>query len=255
MDTAQNLQRVKSLLNQGLAAIGYDGAVGVAEFKSVYGKLMPVQRSRLADICGDRLQEFLRDGSFVCVGLAYPESAIDCIDIRLEDGSVDRDAWNVYAREYHKLNRLLNNISKDITDLSGGILIPATVEGIDVKNVKEYFGMTVSHRVIAENAGLGWRGKNELIVNEKFSCALRFASVMTSLPLVHGDRVKASCGECQACLDACSFLKNKDRFEDYRENCRRYISHLGLEGEVCGKCVKACYRHSIFNSRFKLGQP
>jgi len=216
---------------------------------------MPVQKRKLADICGDRLRELLRNGSFICIGLTYPENAIDCIDIRLENGSVDRDAWNIYAREYHQLNRLLNDISKDIANLSGGTPIPATVEGIVVKNVEEYYGMTVSHRIIAENAGLGWRGKNGLVVNEKFSCALRLASVIASLPLIHGDRVKTSCGECRACLDVCSFLRNKDKFKDYRENCRKYITHLGLEGEVCGKCVKACYRHSIFSTRFKLRQP
>jgi epoxyqueuosine reductase len=112
--------------------------------------------------------------------------------------------------------------------------------------------MTVSHRVVAENAGLGWRGKNELIVNEKFSCALRFASVVTSLPLSHGEKIKASCGECKACLEACAYLGNKEKLENYREDCRRYIVKLGLEREVCGKCIKACYRHSTFSDRFTL---
>ncbi|MBO3803114.1 MAG: hypothetical protein JTT11_04455, partial [Candidatus Brockarchaeota archaeon] len=55
-----------------------------------------------------------------------------------------------------------------------------------------------------------------------------------------------------ACLDACSILKNKDRLEDYRENCRLFIKSLGLEQEVCGKCVAACYRKGAFEGRFKL---
>ena len=158
----------------------------------------------------------------------------------------------MYAKEYHEINRFLNVISKEIADFFGGIPIPATVEGIDAKNVEDYYGLTISHRVVAENVGLGWRGKNELIVNEKFSCALRFASIVTDLPLIRGKKVESSCGRCEACLEACPILKNKDKLEDYRENCRRYIVQLRLEAEVCEKCIKACYHHSTFSDNFKL---
>jgi epoxyqueuosine reductase QueG len=250
----QNFQIIKSFFNGELAKIGYDGIIGVTDFKRVYDNLMPIQRNKLQSICGDKFQTFMKNGSIICIGIAYPEHTIDCIDVRLSDGTVDKATWNIYAREYHKLNRVLNTISKNIAESFGGIPIPATLEGLisNVKNVEEYYGMTVSHRVIAENAGLGWRGKNELIVNEKLSCALRFASIITDLPLFHGEKVKASCGECEACLKACTFLKNKDKLKNYRESCRRYIIQLGLDADVCGKCIKACYQHSAFSNRFKL---
>jgi len=247
-----NFQRLRNFFDEELSGIGYDGVVGIAEFRRVYCDLMPIQRSKLEGFCHGQFKILMKKGSIICIGIAYPEQVIDCIDVRLDDRMVDKKAWNTYAREYHKLNRLLNDISKGIANRFGGIPIAATVEGIAVRNVEDYYGMTISHRVIAENAGLGWRGKNELIVNEKFSCALRFASVITNLPLIHGEKVRVSCGECKACLDACPFLKNKDKLDNYRESCRRYIVQLGLEGAVCGKCVKACYRQSIFSSRFKL---
>jgi epoxyqueuosine reductase QueG len=249
MDEAQNFQKIKNAFDRELVITGHNGIIGVAEFKGVYDELIPVQRRRLTEICGERFSDLLSSGSIICIGIAYHSEAIDCIDARLEDGSVDRNTWNVYAREYHRLNRFLNDISEDLAVLTRGVQIPATVEGIVVKNVQEYFGKTISHRVIAENAGLGWRGKNELIVNQRFSCALRFVSVITNLPLIHGEKVKASCGECRACLDACSFLRNKSRLEDYRESCRKYINALDLEAEVCGKCVKACYQRSTFTAK------
>jgi len=252
VERAQNSKRAKTFFSEELAKIGYDGVIGAAAFEKVHDGLNPVQRSRLKDLCGERYRDIRKNGSIICIGIAYPGNAIDRIDVRLGDGTADKDAWNVYVREYHKLNRFLNDISKNIADVFDGIFIPATVEGIAVNNVEEYYEMTVSHRVIAEKAGLGWRGKNELIVNEKFSCALRFASVIVNLPLIHGRKVKFTCGECEACLEACSFLGNRDRLENYGESCRKYIVQLGLEGEVCGKCVKACYRHSIFSDRFKL---
>jgi len=248
----QNFQKIRSYFEGELAEIGYDGVIGVAKFRNVYYDMMLIQRSRLESICRDCFESLMNDGSIICIGMAYPEHAIDCIDVTSEDGTVDKDAWNIYAKEYHKLNRILNAISKSITEQFGGIPILATLEGIPVKNVEEYYRMTVSHRVIAENAGLGWRGKNELIVNKKFSCAIRFASVITNLPLTQGKKVRTFCGKCNACLEACSFLKSKDKLENYREACRRFIIQLGLEAEVCGKCIEACYRHSIFSNRFKL---
>jgi epoxyqueuosine reductase QueG len=252
MERAQNSQRVKTLFSLKLVEIGYDGVIGAAAFKVVHDELNPVQRSRLMDLCGERLQNLRKNGSIICMGIAHPGHVIDCIDVRLGDGTADKDAWNVYAREYHKLNRHLNDISRGLADLFDGISVPATVEGIAVKNVEEYYGKTVSHRVVAENAGLGWRGKNELIVNERFGCALRFASVIVDLPLIHGRKTESNCGQCEACLEACSFLRNKDRLKDYKESCRRFIGQLGLEGEMCGKCIKACYCHSMFANRFKL---
>jgi epoxyqueuosine reductase QueG len=252
MQRSLNLERLEAFFRGKSAEMGRHGVVGVAEFKRVYGELMSVQRCKLEDICGGQLQRLLREGSIICVGLAYSEHAIDCIDVRLSDGTVDKDAWNVYAGEYHRLNRVLNIISKDIADRFGGVAVPATVEGIAVENVEDYYGMTVSHRVVAEDAGLGWRGKNELVINEMFSCALRFASVITSIQLPHAGKVEFSCGSCQACTESCSFLRNKHKLKNYRESCRKYIAKLGLESEVCGKCIKACYRQSIFTNRFSL---
>jgi epoxyqueuosine reductase QueG len=252
MERVQNFHRAKTFFMDELAKIGYDGVIGAADFKKVYDGLNPIQKSRLKDLCGEHFQNLQKNGSIICLGIAYPEHVIDCIDVRFSDGTVDRHAWNIYAREYHKLNRFLNGISKDLADLFGGIFIPATVEKVTVKSVEEYYGKTVSHRVVAECAGLGWRGKNELIVNERFSCAIRFASVIVNVPLIHGRKVKRTCGECDACLQTCSLLRNKDKLKNYRENCGKYIVQLGLEGKVCGKCIKACYRHSLFANRFKL---
>jgi epoxyqueuosine reductase QueG len=121
-----------------------------------------------------------------------------------------------------------------------------------VKHVEEYYPTTVSHRVAAELSGVGWRGKNELIVNPRFSCAIRLATILTKTPLEATPPSTMSCGECRACLDACKFLEHKGKLDNYREQCRRYLLYLNLEEEVCGKCIKACYKKSIYKDKFKL---
>jgi epoxyqueuosine reductase QueG len=252
MESVGNSRRLEEFVGERLRRIGHDGVVGVAELKKVYGELMPVQKRRLVDLCGKGFRGLLKCGSVICVGIAYPERAIDCIDVRLSGGSPDREAWNVYADEYRRINGYLNAIACEISCQFGGVAVPATVENVVVRSVEDYYGLAVSHRVVAENAGLGWRGKNELVVNERFGCALRFASVITGAPLVRSGRVEGSCGDCEACLEVCTFLRNKDRLENYRESCRRYIVRLGLRSAVCGKCVRACYRQGKFAGRFKL---
>jgi epoxyqueuosine reductase QueG len=126
------------------------------------------------------------------------------------------------------------------------------VTGSTVEKVEDYYGKTISHRVVAEVAELGWRGKNELLVNQRLSCALRFASIVTCLPLPNGKKLNVSCGDCTACLDACAILKTKNKLPNYRANCLEHITKLGLEKDVCGRCIKACYRQGKYAHKFKL---
>jgi len=246
-----NMGRLGSYFDEELRKMNYEGLIGVASFVDVYNGLMPVQRDRLMDIAGGGA--FMDGGSVVCIGLAYPQYAIDSINV-LVDSIVDKNRWNIYGREHQKIHERLDALADKIADRFDGVAVAATLGGLvgKVAHVKEYYPLTISHRVIAENAGLGWRGKNELIVNERYGCAIRFASIMTELPLPHGRRQEPRCGTCSACLEACAFLKNKERLADYRENCRRFIQSLALEHDVCGKCIAACHRRGSFKDTFAL---
>jgi len=252
-DEEVNMGQIRSYFDGELRRIGYEGLIGVAAFASVYNDLMPVQRDRLMEIVGTRARALMEGGSMVCISIAYPEHAIDSINV-VVGGVVDKDKWNVYAGEYRVINGHLDDISEKIAEKCGGIAIAATLGGLvgKVGNVSDYYPLTISHRVVAENAGLGWRGKNGLIVNERFGCAMRFASIMTGLQMPRGKKVEPKCGSCMACIEACAILKNKDRLPDFRESCRRFIKSLALSDEVCGKCIKSCYRQSIFKDSFKL---
>jgi epoxyqueuosine reductase QueG len=245
-----NMMRLRSFFDGELARISYDGIIGAASFTAVYDELMPQQKDRLMELSGMGPSEQRRAKSIICIGIAYPEHAIRSINVMV-DGVVDKARWNIYAGEYGAINRHLNAIAQEIADAFDGVPIAATIGGLigKVGNVGEYYPLTVSHRVVAENAGLGWRGKNELIVNETYGCAVRFASIITTLALPHGRKPMFGCGTCAACLEACAFLKNKERLSDYRESCRRFINSLELADDVCGKCIAACDRQGTFRSR------
>lgn len=241
------------LFGEESARHGLEGALGVAAFRSVHDALLAVQQERLRDLSGERFDALMDAGSFISIAFAYPEEAIDAIAV-VRDGEFDKDLWNHYGAEYDRLNEALNQAAERLAREAGGFSIPATTSGLAsvINHVEDYYPITVSHRVAAEQSGVGWRGKNELIVSPVHSCAVRLASIVTELPLPRSTPIEERCGECRACLDACPILANKDRLENYREQCRRYLVSLGLDSEVCGKCIRACYRESVHRDSFRL---
>ncbi len=219
---------------------GLRGVLGIAAFDSVYSTLLPIQKELLKGLCGDKFDGLMGNGSFICIAYAYPDAVIHGIAVE-KGGSFDKERWNEYARWYRPLNDALNGTAERLARETDDVALPATVAwGTDVSHVEDYYRLAVSHRVAAEQAGIGWRGKNELIVNPRYGCAIRLASTATALPLERTTESYEGCGDCHSCLDACQFLRRKDSLENYREQCRRYITALELEAEVCGKCIKAC---------------
>lgn len=229
------------------------GILKVAEFNRVYRTLLPEQQKIMEELCGSELRSLMVKGSVISIAFAFPEQAIDAIAVHKEEG-YDRDSWNIYAGWYLLLNKALEETTERIVNETGGVGIPPTVTGVasEVEHVEDYYPTVISHRVAAELSGVGWRGKNELIVNPVYSCAIRLASIITNFPLEQTEPLDYGCGNCKACLNACKFLRFKDRLDNYREQCRRYIIHLDLDADVCGKCVKACFRDSIYRDVFKL---
>jgi epoxyqueuosine reductase QueG len=248
-----NFRRVEVLLSEEGKRKGLRYAMGIASFKAMHGALMPSQKARLEEIADRIFDQLLKEGSVISIAYAYPAYAIESIGQGSEK-AWDLKKWNVYARAYARLNRALNETSAAIAGEIGGIAIPATVEGLSsrVGHVEDYYAERISHRVAAELSGVGWRGKNELIVNPLYGPAIRLASIITTITITRTPPEIKNCGDCRACLDACKFLDHKHQLKNYREQCRKYIIHLDLEDEVCGKCIKACLRYGFYSDQFKL---
>ena len=187
------------------------------------------------------------------------------IGIRLSDAVVDQHSpdekieyslyWNhVYRVVTPELDFLARRIQREL-QAEGYAAFP--VPGSMPYN-RETLKSLFSHKLAAHLAGLGWIGKNSLLITPDFGPRVRFVTVLTDAPLSPGTPLDKECGKCRSCIVACPIHAFKDvefratepveaRFDTWA--CNEY-----RRTHPCGLCVARCpvgrsTRHKPINSQ------
>ncbi len=109
-----------------------------------------------------------------------------------------------------------------------------------------------THKIAATSAGIGWIGKNGLLINPEYGPKLSFATVLTDASLIPDKPVLYSqCESCNLCKDYCpsgaitgeEWSRENPYVELVRRNpCNDYKKKTRtIEGKPnCGLCINIC---------------
>ncbi|MCA9242825.1 MAG: tRNA epoxyqueuosine(34) reductase QueG [Phycisphaerales bacterium] len=167
---------------------------------------------RYQDLRSDPAQLLPGACSIICVAVAYRRE--DEPDGAPETGRI---AQYARGRDYHvTIRRML----MELTDrLRASLDTPFDARPfIDTGPVLE--------RELAERAGLGWVGKNTLLLNPRLGSWVLLGELVTTLALEPDAPMTDHCGTCTRCLDACP----TNAFPSpYVLDASRCISYLTIE--------------------------
>jgi epoxyqueuosine reductase len=170
------------------------------------------------------------------------------IGVRLADAVLEEIKDHptlLYLHHYRQANYRLDRIALDLSALiqrAGGMAIP-----IAASQIADWEGQRghLSHKALAQVAGLGWRGRNNLLVTPAFGARVRLVSILTDLPLLSDGSLHESCDKCRRCITACPAGAIKEDVRDFDhlgcfEKLKEFRSAYNVGQYICGLCVKAC---------------
>ncbi len=170
------------------------------------------------------------------------------IGFRLSDsiieGIEDRPT-QLYFHHYKQVNYFLDRLALQITNFIQKLGYQALpIPASQVIDREKQMGH-LSHKKVAVQAGLGWLGRNNLVVNPEFGARIRFVTILTDLPLKVDKPLSMDCGRCKKCLSICPVDAIKEKAEDFDHlACYRQLEVFrrtcNIGHHICGICVKAC---------------
>jgi len=129
-------------------------------------------------------------------------------------GRIARYAW---GRDYHRLIR--QKLHRFICALREAIDEPfETRVCVDTAPLME--------RELAAAAGIGWVGKNTMVIHPKLGSFFFLGAIITTLDLEPAQPMPDRCGSCTRCLDACP---TGALIGPYKMNASRCIAYLTIE--------------------------
>ena len=183
--------------------------------------LLPVHKYMIQQ-GGEFLSRFSRA---VVIGMKISDAVVDQLDPILP-ADYSLYGFHVYKAVSPLLDTVALRLSQEIERAGFNSLpIPTSQFRSPGKRVAIF-----SHKLAAHLAGLGWIGKNCLLITPEYGPRVRLATVLTDCKLASGLPIEGKCGSCQVCVDVCpvSAIKGNDF-------CESESIEMRLDVDICGK--------------------
>lgn len=110
-----------------------------------------------------------------------------------KDPSSPKIAMYAYGKDYHKivrkkLNELFSKMKQEFSDVNGRVFVDSA---------------PILERDWAKLSGLGWIGKNTLLIHPKKGSFFFLAEIIIDVELVYDSALTDHCGTCKRCIEAC----------------------------------------------------
>ncbi len=151
----------------------------------------------------------------------------------------------LYFHHYRTANVFLDQIAFRITNLiqrEGALALPIPASQIvDWQQQSAH----LSHKNLGVLSGLGWIGRNNLLVNPKLGAQFRLATILTNLSIKTDRSLKNDCGKCRACIEVCPAVAIQEKQQGFKhilcfEKLKEFQKANIVGQYICGICVKAC---------------
>lgn len=199
-----------------------------------------------SNIC-DKLPEHLKQYPYaVTVGVRLSDAIIDEIK--------DKPTFT-YFNHYRSVNAFIDQILLRVMlqIQANGYRAYTIAASQSIPDAATPYSGVFPHKTAAVRAGLGWIGKNGLLISKSCGPRVRLGTVLTDMPLATvGERIENSCGKCRRCVENCPAMAltgstwnegcERERVVDAKA-CSEYMNskfkHIG-RGSVCGICISVC---------------
>lgn len=210
-----------------------------------------------ADLFGVADVTSLRNGFGLSSAIVKGLNRAICLGVRTSSGILDeieQQPTKLYFHHYRTINMFLDQLALRLSNFiqnSGFRSIPVPASQIvDWQRQSAH----LSHKKAGELAGLGWLGRNNLLVNKKFGSQFRLVTVLSDMPLKSDKPSKEDCGNCRACVVLCPVKCIKENQRDFdHQGCfallQEFQKQKVVDQYICGICLKACQAKSALRVR------
>jgi len=164
--------------------------------------------------------------SAIVIGVPYFKSNKRVDNIKRNEVYFSSSSW---GEDYHKVvQKRLDEIIKIINDKDA-------IGKVDTSILNDKY--------LGYKAGLGFYGKNNLLINKKYGSYFFIGIVLTTLELEKDKTVEYGCSDCNLCVEACPTKAIASEYEETK--CLSYITQkkgeLSLkEKEHMNNCIYGC---------------